>query len=243
VAIDRAETPREILSPAIARGAHASFHLAVSVPPGESYFLYVASNPEGACGIKLYRERFAKTGAEWIPDSLVEVRALPDFGVIPDPAESIPGQTTRVYLLDIAVPADAKPGRFRVEAQLKVGTWIVRPLEVRVFSPQVPALPAAAGAAPRVPALGEGADSSASELLDRYFAGKFDPVRFEPGTVREVILRDVIQDLLLAGPFNAAQPRPAAVRKLWESREPRKKTGAEWYLKIRDYLYATEARQ
>jgi hypothetical protein len=238
---DRAETPREILSPAVARGAHASFHLAITVPAGENYFLYVASNPEDACTLKLYRERFVKAGAEWIPDALEEAADSPEPGVIPDPAQNIPGQTTRLYLLDIAVPRDAKPGRFRVEAQLKVGTWIVQPLEMRVYSPQVPAAQGG-GAAPSIPALSDGADKSAEELLTSYFSGKFNPAQIEPRTVRDVIARDVIQDLLLAGPYDASMPRPAAVKKLWESRGPRKQTGAEWYLKIRDYLYSTGSR-
>ena len=235
VKIDRAETPREILSPAVARGAHASFHLAVSVPIGENYFLYVASNPEDACAVRLYREHFTKSGAEWIPDSLQEVRTLPDFGVMPEPAAVVPGQTTRVYLLDLAIPPDAKSGRFRVEAQLKVGTWIVRPLEIRVTPAQIPTLPAGAAATPRVPAVEEGADASAVSLLTSYFSGRFSPAPIEPHTVREIILRDVMQDLALAGPFDPAKP---AVRRLWESRGPRAETGAEWYLKIRDYLYS-----
>ena len=43
---------------------------------------------------------------------------------MPDPDEDIPGQNTRVYLLDVWIPPDADPGRFRLEAQLKVGYWI-----------------------------------------------------------------------------------------------------------------------
>src|ERR1041385_4727377 len=45
VAADRAESPREILSPAVARNGFASFHIAVSVPLQTNYFLYVVTNP------------------------------------------------------------------------------------------------------------------------------------------------------------------------------------------------------
>ena len=55
VPMDRALRPREILSPAVARNAFASFHIVVSVPPKESYFLYVLPNPLNACRVALYR--------------------------------------------------------------------------------------------------------------------------------------------------------------------------------------------
>ena len=45
---DRALAPREILSSALARGSHTIFHIAVTVPPKESYFLYVVPNPVDA---------------------------------------------------------------------------------------------------------------------------------------------------------------------------------------------------
>src|SRR5438093_1305183 len=114
VAADRAETPREILSPAVARNGFASFHVAVSVPPPANYFLYVVTNPVSACRIALYKEHFVKIKGGWVPDALTEVRRLPDFGAVPDPDEQIPGQNTRVYLLDVWIPPDAGAGRFRL---------------------------------------------------------------------------------------------------------------------------------
>ena len=112
--------PREILSPAVARNGFASFHIAVSVPPKESYFLYVVTNPIEACHVALYKEHFVKTPSGWIPDRLTEVHRLPDFGVMPDPDDGVEGQTTRVYLLDLWIPPTADLSRFRVEVQLKV---------------------------------------------------------------------------------------------------------------------------
>ena len=110
VAIDRAEQPREILSPAVARNGYASFHIVVSAPPKTNYLLYVVTNPLDACRVTLYKERFVKTGGGWVPDTLEEIHRLPDFGAMPDPDEDIPGQNTRVYLLDIWIPPDADPG-------------------------------------------------------------------------------------------------------------------------------------
>src|SRR4051812_17931893 len=101
VAADRGLAPREILSPAVARHGYASFHIAISAPPKESYLLYVATNPLNACRVSLYKEHFAKTSRGWIADALTEIKQLPDFGVVPDPDDGVEGQTTRLYLLDL----------------------------------------------------------------------------------------------------------------------------------------------
>ena len=66
------------------------------------------------------------------PTRLTEVGRLPDFGTMPDPDDGIEGQTTRVYLLELWVPPKADVARFRLEVQLKVADWIVRPMELRV---------------------------------------------------------------------------------------------------------------
>ena len=233
VAIDRAEHPREILSPAVPRNGYASFHVVVSVPPKTNYLLYVVTNPLDACHVALYKEHFVKTGGGWIPDTLAEVNRLPDFGVMPDPDEDIPGQNTRVYLLDVWIPPDANPGRFRLEAQLKVGTWIVRPMEVRVIPARVP--DRSAGRDPnRVAALSrieEGADAAATAVLNAYISEAFNPTLVQPLTVREIIRRNAMQDMGLAGP-------PEALEKLRKSLPSRKTLGAEWYLRIRDLVYA-----
>lgn len=95
LAADRAQSPREILSPAVVRNAFASFHVVVTAPANESYFLAAQANPENILRWTLYEEKFAKHGDAWIPDALDEARP-PYYGVIPDPQMSIPGQTTRV---------------------------------------------------------------------------------------------------------------------------------------------------
>jgi hypothetical protein len=236
-AIDRAEHPREILSPAVPRNGYASFHVVVSVPPKTNYLLYVVTNPLDACRVTLYKEHFLKTGRGWIPDTLAEVNRLPDFGAMPDPDEDIPGQNTRVYLLDIWIPPDANPGRFRLEAQLKVGTWIVRPMEVRVIPARVPDRSAGRepGRAATLPRIEEGSDAAAAAVLDAYISGASNPTLVQPLTVREIIRRNATQDMALAG-------SPEALEKLRKSLPSRKTLGAEWYLRIRDQVYAEAQR-
>src|SRR5882724_1148236 len=61
VASDRGSAkPREILSPAIARNAYASYQLFVDVKPDQKWTLYVGQNPDKAIGVKLFREVFIK---------------------------------------------------------------------------------------------------------------------------------------------------------------------------------------
>jgi hypothetical protein len=237
VAIDRAEHPREILSPGVPRNGYASFHVVVSVPRNTNYLLYVVTNPLDACRVALYKEHFAKTGGGWIPDTLSEIHRLPDFGAMPDPDENIPGQNTRVYLLDVWIPPEASPGRFRLEAQLKVGYWIVRPMEVRVIPASVP--DKSAGREPgrkvNLPRIEEGADAAAAGVLDDYISGAFNATPVQPLTVRDVIRRNAMQDMSLAG-------SPEALEKVRKGLPSRRTLGAEWYLRIRDLVYSEAQR-
>jgi hypothetical protein len=240
VAPDRGITRREVLSPAVTRNGHASFHVAVSTPASQSYLLYVVTNPIEACRVSLFREKFVMTREGWIPDSLVEVERLPDFGVMPDSAQPIEGQTTRLYLLDIWVPPDAPVGRFRLEVQLKMADWTIRPMEVRVISARIPEIPRGSGAPPALPPVDAGADASAAQALSDCLAGK--PPRFygSPATVREVIRRNAAQDCALAR--TAGGPVPLATRFLdvWS---PGRIFGAEWYLRMRDFLHSKFAQR
>ena len=227
VAVDRAAQPREILSPAAPRNGFVSFHIAVTAPSNSNYFLYIITTPLNACRVALYKEHFTKTGTGWIPDTLEEVTRLPHFGAMPDPAADIPGQTTRVYLLDVWLPPDARPPGFRLEVQLKTGDWIVWPMEVRVLPVSVPA---ASGSVTRpLPAIAESADTAAHAPLEDYFAGVAESREIDADTVRAVIRRNAIQDVTLARPLDRE-----ALQKLWQATHP---PGAEWYLRIRDWIY------
>jgi hypothetical protein len=245
--MDRALRPREILSPAVARNAFASFHIVVSVPPKESYFLYVLPNPVNACRVALYKEHFVKTSKGWIPDALVELHRLPDFGVMPDPEENIPGQTTRLYLLDLWIPPDVSVSGFRLEVQLKVGYFLVRPMEVRIIAARVPDIAsAAAGVTGNLPGIDQSADASALGPLRSYISGATTLMDTRPLTVRGIIRRNAIQDMALAGLLESKRTRAVMEKRLSDLygnnylQSPRI-PGAEWYLRIRDFLYAQAA--
>jgi hypothetical protein len=123
---DALPPPREIISPAVARNAFATFRIVVALPANTTYFLFVGVNPPGIVQTRLYKENAAY---------LEEVRP-PGFGVIPA------AQSTREYLLDVWVPPDAEPGRrVRIEVQLKTGPWQVYPMELRVQHATMPAIP------------------------------------------------------------------------------------------------------
>jgi hypothetical protein len=227
VAADRGVRPREILSPAAPRNGFVSFHVAVTAPPGANYFLYVVTWPQNACRVALYKEHFAKTEAGWIPDALEPITHLPHFGAMPDPAANIPNQTTRVYLLDVWLPPDAKPPAFRLEVQLKMGDWTIWPMEVRVLPVSVPA---AHGDTTRpLPAIGQSADTAARAPVEDYLRGVQESREIDAETVRAVIRRNAVQDMALAGQIDRE-----ALKNLWQAPHP---AGAEWYFRVRDWIY------
>lgn len=233
VEVDRGWQPREILSPAVARNAFASFHVAITVPPKESYFLYVLPNPVSACRVFVYREHFAQTPVGWIPDRLTELQRLPDFGVAPDPDDHVEGQNTRVYLVDLWLPPNADVARFRLEVQVKMADWIVRPMEVRVMPARVPSV--STGPERSLPAIDAPANAAAIDEFARWTAGA--PLTMPPpgDTLRGILRRNAVQDLALAGEPGLLMSRildlfraNIAVRPpVW---------GAEWWLRVRDAL-------
>jgi hypothetical protein len=230
LSIDRSPSPREIVSPATARNAYVSFHIAVSVPPGQTFFLYTQSNPPNIVTMNLYKEQFVNG----IPDTLIPVTS-PAFGVVPDGQSGIPGQTSRNYLLDVWTPANAEVGRrVRIEVLLKYGTWYVVPFELRIMDAIVPNVGDASSAP--LPALNEPADAAATQALAAYLSGKLEwnPITV-PRNVREVLRRNAQQDMALA----ALQPTPAVWLRAgsqiingWTLFP----NGSEWYLRVRDLL-------
>ena len=57
------ENPREILSPAVARNAFSSFQLAIQVPRGVKFLVYIGQNPDNAAKVTLYRRDGGKLDA------------------------------------------------------------------------------------------------------------------------------------------------------------------------------------
>jgi len=234
VAADRDLFPREILSPAVTRNGHISVHVVVSGPANTNYLLYAASNPPGIVKLDLYREYFVPCGSGYCPDWIVPQR-IPSFGAIPETLSAMPGQSTRCYLLDIYVPPDIPPRHIRIEALLKVGTWIVAPMELRVMAPLVPQRGPNEIVQSDVAALDAPSSGTAQRQLQRYLAGL--PPEFPPAivSVRDIAQRNAAEDMLLAR-AQSSRTFPelqffSAAPAIWPF------AGAEWYLRVRDFLY------
>jgi hypothetical protein len=243
VASDRDMAPREILSPAMPRNGHLSVHVVITAPQGTNYFLYAAVNPADILQVKIYREYFTPCGTGYCPDWLTAQQS-PVFGAIPELLHDVDRpamntQTTRCYLFDIHAPADTPPRRVRVEALLKAGTWFVAPMEVRIVGPTIPETALASGIlAEDVAPLDAPSSATAEIQLFRYLSGL--PPEW-PGhllRIRDIIQRNAAEDMLLAhslgGSFGHGFPELNLIA--W-SPFVYPGLGAEWYLKVRDFLY------
>ena len=112
------ETPREILSPAIARNAFSSFQIAIRVPQGTKFQLFMGQNPQAALNVTLYRRAGDK----------LEPVGLPYFS-----------DSTQVLWMDVWVDATAPVRRVKLEPQVYIdGDWVTYPMEVRISEPVVP---------------------------------------------------------------------------------------------------------
>ena len=238
---DRDMTPREILSPAMARNGHLSVHVVITGPAGTNYFLYAGTNPPDILRVKIYREYFTRCGTDsFCPDWLVEQNS-PSFGAIPelirDPSrQAMNKQTTRCYLFDIEAPANTPPRRVRVEALMKSGTWYVAPMEVRIVPPTVPAV-ADKVLAEDVAPIDAPSSETARIQLQRYLGGLPPEWPTQLLRVRDIIQRNAAEDMLLARSLE----RPGRGRfpelnllSWWPLEYPG--VGPEWYLRVRDFL-------
>ena len=187
---DQGGTVREVLSPAVARGGHASFHVVVKGEAGTAYTLYIGQNPEGHGRIALYRELFT----EGIPHRLELIQggfAGPHEGRIPE------GQTAEVFWMDIEYPSTVTVGRVKVEPQLWAGShWIVYPMEVRLMETRLKSLPAERD--PGV-AVDVRAEAAAFVALREHLCGVAPP-KATPGepTIRRFLYRNAKEVLALA---------------------------------------------
>jgi hypothetical protein len=235
---DRDMVPREILSPTVARNGHLSVHVVITAPAGTNYFLYVASNPPDLLKLNLYREYFVPCGHGYCPDWLTP-QGSPSFGAIPESLYELQGQTTRCYLLDILATADTPPRRVRVEALLKVGTWQVAPMEVRIMAPIVPDTKDLVRKQNIAP-VDAPAGATAQKQLLRHLAGLPPQMPHYILRVRDIIQRNAAEDMLIAGSEKLPELNLLALSPVtW------RQVGSEWYLKVRDFLHnrQTEPRR
>jgi len=239
VAADRGGPVREILSPAVARNAYASFHIALDVPAhcGE-FSLNVGQNPEKAVEVTLYREVHGPGG---IPDKLERT---------PNPYDGKCGKAprTEVFWMDLWVDAEAPVRRIKVEAQLWVNdTWIVYPMEVRVTAARVPVHQRPPS---KLPSMSAPANAAAIGPMASLVCGiAEEPVPRGESTVRSFIRRNTWQDMELARELSRRDARlldaiTAAAGASDASSYCTAVTistpgnlAGEWYLKVRDLLY------
>ena len=244
VRVDRTEHPREILSPAVARNAFASFHIAVTVGEREPFFVYVQTNPPDIFHISLYKELYVKTAAGWIPDALEAVQ-IPAFDTLPYLPWPIPGQNTVSYWMDVWVPAETPVERVRLEVLVKVGRgWVEYPMEVRVMRAVAPTMLERHATLPAVTAR---ADASVYRPFRNFVCNTRESGHTERLSVRRMIHRNAVQDLALAralegraGDLRAELLGRAGVvdKKQWcQSPATMAEQGAEWFLRVRDATY------
>ncbi len=252
VAADKAERPREVLSPALARNGYATFQMVISVPEGREYTLFIAQNPENAVRVAAYRPAWVKRGDAYIPDALDPLKISETGEVLDDPAARIPGQTCRVLWLDLWVPPDAQVRRTRLEVQLNAGSqWVIYPMELRISHLVVPAQqgPLEQLAAPEAPA-----SDTAARVMRSYVCGVSAGTSDEgPLTVRRLIRRNARQDVALARSLEQNAGKAAITGELldaagasdrakWcEAPTGPRHMGAEWYLRVRDFLLRSNA--
>lgn len=236
---------REILSPGLARNAHASYHVAVTAPAGTPFTLFVGQNPENFLDVAVYKEIYTRRGAQWIPDGLKPV-TLPYKGRLPDPSAPILGQTTVTFFMDLQVPADAAVRRTKLEPQLYLeDRWITWPMEVRILPAVIPAHEMGSVALAGVE---ESSDVTARRALRTYLCGSSSADLATRGTIRWFVSRNAQQDTALA---RSLESRPGLkllpeILRLAGSGDPAKwcetpvfpqELGPEWYLRLRNALY------
>jgi hypothetical protein len=206
------ETPREILSPALARNAFTSFQVTVTAGKGEHWRLFVGQNPENAAAVTLYRE---------VGDRLERVE-LP-----------VEGDGPGVFWMDVWTAKGAPVARTKIEPQLDFhGDWVIYPIEGRVMEATVPDGPWRTGVEPPVEVMrsllckpGE-AKPAATRQVDKADASTPEV------TMARLHYRNAQQDLALAG----RAPREELTKLFGACAAPAPED-PEWYLRLRDYLF------
>ncbi|MBL8236592.1 MAG: hypothetical protein JNM66_04185 [Bryobacterales bacterium] len=235
---DKADRPREILSPALARNGFASYMLTANVPAGIEYSLEIGQNPENTARVVIYRQHYLANG---VPDHLEKV-ALP-----------VNGKTTKeenlTFWLDLWIGNDAPVRRFKIEVQLWVGDrWVLYPMEARIVEARIPPFQPKFWGMPAPEARADAAMIGPwRDHLCRPLKSEFQP---KDTTIRLLQQRNIQQDVALAKKLgrdvaikafvHAGIPPEMALPDAWCAAPPdqwRTPLSSEWYLKLRDQLY------
>jgi len=162
------DNPREILSPAVARNAFSSFQIAIQVPKGTKFLVYMGQNPDDAAKVTLYRRRAGNLEPIELPYS---------------------GESSQVLWMDLWVDANAPVRRVKIEPQVGIdGDWVTYPMEVRVMEPVVPDR-----SGPE-----EGVASAFEVMHVYLCGGKIRPIAGRVPIGAEMVFRNAQQDVALA---------------------------------------------
>lgn len=200
------ENPREILSPAVARNAFSSFQLAIQVPRGVKFLIYIGQNPANAAKVVLYR----RDGGKLVP--------------VVVPYEGI---SSEVLWMDLWVDANAPVRRVKIEPQVGIGgDWLTYPMEVRVMEASPPVTEAArAGQAVTEPL----------DLMRTFLCGSEPrPLRGDLPLGAEFRFRNARQDLAVARASSSALRKE--LKKAMGGCSASAPADAEFYLHLRDLL-------
>ncbi len=222
---DRGAAPVEILSPALARNAWASFWIVCQVPVDETATIYIQQNPE-ILQPRLYRAWFTKAGEGWVADTLEKVE--PPYTIhFTNPLPPPSGVQTAVFLMDLWVPPSAPSDRMRLQADVFLsGRWLTYPMELRIASATVPGVHTGAGP---LPPAGARADTALRAVLRGSLCGKPQTGRSSPEfNARRILRRNAQQDAALARSLDM-------VDAAWC--EENSARPAEWWLRVRNKLY------
>jgi hypothetical protein len=205
------ETPREILSPALARNGFNSFQVVVEAPEEAKWWLFVGQNPENSVKVTMYRE----LGGSLMPVDLPYTSS-----------------GTQVLWMDLWVEQNARVQRIKVEPELNLNDdWVTYPIEGRVMEARIPQGPPFLPAAhPEPPAVWM--RTSVCPLPP----GGIDTSGLIGGGVSlaDLRFRNVQQDVRLLDAHAAAKED---VRKLLGGCDASPPSDPEEYLRIRDYLF------
>ena len=168
------ENPREVLSPAVPRNAFSSFQLAIQVPHGVKFLVYIGQNPDNAAKVTLYR----RDGGKLVP--------------IVVPYE---GVSSEVLWMDLWVDANAPVRRVKIEPQIGIGgDWVPYPMEVRVMEARIPDQPAP----------GPGVALSFEVMRAFLCGTKMPPPASRVPIGAELLFRNAQQDVALAAASSVA---------------------------------------
>jgi hypothetical protein len=200
------ETPREILSPAVARNAFSAFQVVVQAEKGTQWRLFIGQNPENSFQVTLYRES---------GDRLERVD------------QPVASEGTQIFWVDLWVDRGARVERVKVEPQLDIhNDWVIYPMEVRVMNAIVPD-----GPRPQTEARTPVEIMREYVCQKAYVASELGPAMSTHG----LRTRNAWQDLSLAGAA-AGQGSKEELQHAFGACDAPDSADPEWYLRIRDYL-------